>query len=203
MVWSAVASPSFSYVAWIISWALWSLLAFLSITCKVVWYVPMMFNLRQLVTWSIFDFLFCGPIIFCSSNIPVVMVTLRRIHCWPSFLLLCTAYHQWLLQIVRSGPAMVEGFTSTFLSAPALTGFNSSCLTAMSTSPVTATHETSASSGLDSSVSSPSYDEAIAVGPRHAPIPSKLLSNIHSCQFMALAANHTTTDPPGRQVGDL
>ena len=93
VVWSAVASPSSSYVAWIISWALWSLLAFLSITCKVVWYVPMMFNLRQLVTWSIFDFLFCGPIIFCSTNIPVATVTLRRIHCWPSFLLLQYVQH--------------------------------------------------------------------------------------------------------------
>lgn len=47
-----------------------------------------------------------------------------------------------------------------------------------------ATHVTTAFSGLDSPVFSPSFDKAFIVGSGHAPIPAKLVSKIIRGQFV-------------------
>lgn len=100
-----------------------------------------------------------------------------------------------------SGTIRLPAYISTSQFTSAITGSNSSHLTATFISPVMATHATSAFSGLDSSICSPSFDKAIAVGPRHALIPAKLVSKIPSSQFMdvadLLSANLTTTNFSG------
>ena len=50
-----------------------------------------------------------------------------------------------------------------------------------------ATHVSSASTYLGSSLFPPSADKAFVVGPGHAPIPAKLVSKITSGQFVDLA----------------
>ena len=49
-----------------------------------------------------------------------------------------------------------------------------------------ATHVSSASTNLGSSLLSPSVDKAFVVGPGHAPIPAKLVLKITSGQFVDL-----------------
>ena len=83
-----------------------------------------------------------------------------------------------------SGTLRLPAVVLTFPSVLAIT--RSSRPVATFTSPVMATHVTTAFSGLDSPVFSPSFDKAFIVGSGHAPIPAKLVSKMICGQFMAV-----------------
>ena len=97
-----------------------------------------------------------------------------------------------------SGTLRLPAFVSTFPSVSATTGSNSAHPMLSFASPVMATHVSSASTYLGSSLFPPSLDKAFVVGPGHAPIPAKLVSKITSSQFVDLAdllsANLQTAD---------
>ena len=80
-----------------------------------------------------------------------------------------------------SGTLRLPAVILTFPSVLAITP--SSRPVATFTSPVMATHVTTAFSGLDSPVFSPSFDKAFIVGSGHAPIPAKLVSKMIRGQF--------------------
>ena len=61
-------------------------------------------------------------------------------------------------------------------------------------SPVMATHVSSMSTNLSSSLLPPSVDKAFVVGPGQAPIPAKLVSRITSGQFVDLADSLQSAD---------
>ena len=98
-----------------------------------------------------------------------------------------------------SGTLRLTAFILTFPSVLAITG--SSCPVATFISPVMAAHVTSAFSGLDSPVFSPSCYKTFVVGPGHVPIPAKLISKMIGGQFMdfpdLFPANlHSVTNDP-------
>ena len=97
-----------------------------------------------------------------------------------------------------SGTLRLPAFVSTFPSVSATTGSNSAHPVLSFASPVMATHDSSASTYLGSSLFPPSVYKAFVVGAGHTPIPAKLVSKITSSQFVDLAdllsANLRTAD---------